>query len=156
MADGKTHDRIGLALLPVAALASGFAGQALHNPHSVWVGAIAYTIGITHLSPDLDLPSRPFYRWGALKCIWIPYQQMQPHRGFSHDVVVGTLSRVFYFSLPVLLLAVLHLFTTGKAFSIAINFQDITIALVALEFSAWVHLALDGILIERLFLGRKR
>lgn len=155
MSDGLTHDRVGFALIPAAVVAAGYAGQWLHNPHTIWIGAISYTIGISHLSPDLDTPSLPFYRWGFLKCIWIPYQQTQPHRGFSHDVVIGTLSRVFYFSIPVLMLVGLYIFTTGKSFSVATNWQDLATILIALEASAWVHLGLDGILVERLFFGRQ-
>lgn len=42
MSSGATHDRIGLALVPVATFASGLAAQSLNDSSLLWVGAIAY------------------------------------------------------------------------------------------------------------------
>jgi uncharacterized metal-binding protein len=156
MSSGKTHDRIGLALGPIAALGFGLVSQQLHNPSLLWVGAIAYTVGITHLSPDLDLKSNPYHRWSLLKFIWHPYQSVCPHRGFSHDILIGTLSRVLYLLLPLMAIAGLYLNATATPFDVTVSTQAIVVALIGLELSAWVHLALDGILIERLFFGAKR
>jgi uncharacterized metal-binding protein len=149
MADGKTHDRIGLALTPTAVLGAIAVAQRLHNPRLAWVGAIAYVIGITHLSPDIDLKSNPWRRWGILRWIWWGYQQMGHHRGFSHDIIVGTLSRVIYLGLPLLV----GLWLSGRQAVIVeiLRYrQEMVMALVALEISAWVHLMLDGIFLERI------
>jgi len=49
------------------------------------------------LSPDLDLNSRPFQRWGWLRWIWIPYQKSMRHRSvFSHGPIIGTTLRILY------------------------------------------------------------
>jgi uncharacterized metal-binding protein len=156
MSDGVTHDRVGLMLVPIATLGFGLVSQELHNPSLLWVGAIAYTVGITHLSPDLDLKSNPYRRWFLLGFIWHPYQSICPHRGFSHDILVGTLSRVLWLLLPLIAIAGFYLNATATPFSMTVDKQAIVIALIGLELSAWVHLALDGILLERLFFGAKR
>jgi uncharacterized metal-binding protein len=148
MADGKTHDRVGLALIPLAVVAAVAVADRLQNPRLIWVGAIAYTLGITHLSPDIDLKSNPWRRWWILRWIWWGYQEACPHRGFSHNIVIGTLSRVIYLGLPVLILV----WASGWREAIArtpLYWQEILVAFVALEVSAWVHLLLDGIFFER-------
>jgi uncharacterized metal-binding protein len=62
------------------------------------------------LSPDLDLPSRPFKRWGWLRWIWIPYQKVTRHRSiFSHGPIVGTTLRVIYLGSWIVLLGMLGL-----------------------------------------------
>ena len=50
------------------------------------------------LSPDLDLDSSIYRRWGPLRFLWWPYQKVMPHRSiFSHSFVVGPLIRLLYF-----------------------------------------------------------
>ena len=50
------------------------------------------------LSPDLDLDSSIYQRWGPLRFLWWPYQKILPHRSvFSHSFVVGPLLRLLYF-----------------------------------------------------------
>jgi uncharacterized metal-binding protein len=149
MADGKTHDRVGLAVTPLVVIAAITAADRFQNPRLVWVGAIAYVIGITHLSPDIDLKSNPWRRWWILRWIWWGYQQAGSHRGFSHNIGVGTLSRVVYLGVPVLV----GLWLAGQQNAIALiprYWQEIVMALAALEFSAWVHLILDGIFLQRI------
>jgi uncharacterized metal-binding protein len=68
-------------------------------------------------SPDLDLHSRPYRRWGLFRFIWIPYQKLVPHRSWlSHSFVLGPLIRVLYFATALTLLylavtALINLFT---------------------------------------------
>lgn len=50
------------------------------------------------LSPDLDLDSSIYRRWGPFRFLWWPYQKLLPHRSvFSHSFIVGPLIRLAYF-----------------------------------------------------------
>ncbi len=54
-------------------------------------------IGGFFLSPDLDIRSRPFYRWGFLRFIWWPYQWAIRHRSsLSHGIFWASWLRLLY------------------------------------------------------------
>jgi uncharacterized metal-binding protein len=54
------------------------------------------------ISPDLDLNSSVYKRWGLLRWLWWPYQKLVPHRSWiSHSFLLGPLLRVTYFLLTV-------------------------------------------------------
>jgi uncharacterized metal-binding protein len=94
MPSGRTHDRVTLWSLPWITLGT------------VWITrrgdlglivASGFLFSGLMLSPDLDLKSRPFQRWGWLRIIWIPYQKVLSHRStLSHGFVIGTTVRLLY------------------------------------------------------------
>ncbi len=89
MALGKTHDVINLIALPALFY---YLPKEFYLPFGV-----GYIVGTFLLSPDIDLPnSRPSRRWSLLKCLWLPYQNLSRHRGFSHIPIVGSLLRLIY------------------------------------------------------------
>lgn len=99
MPNGKTHDMLtvvtGVVGLPAVVL--------LLPDHNL---AAALTLTGAHLvsglafSPDLDLASEPYRRWGPLRYIWFPYREFVPHRAWvSHSLVFGPLMRLMYFGL---------------------------------------------------------
>lgn len=95
MATGKTHDKSTTASVIPLVLLIGFL------THLGWVSSLmvgfGFLFGGLFLSPDLDTPSRPYYRWGLLRFIWKPYQWMTPHRSFlSHSTVIAPLFRLVY------------------------------------------------------------
>jgi uncharacterized metal-binding protein len=99
MPSGKVHDQITLVgagiALPVFFLA---APPTWRDP---WV--CATLLGATlfsglMLSPDLDLDSSIYRRWGPLRVLWWPYQKLLPHRSFlSHSLVIAPALRIAYF-----------------------------------------------------------
>jgi uncharacterized metal-binding protein len=93
MASGKNHDRSILFASPVVAIVVGS-----HSLELGIVAASAHLLGGLYLSPDLDLLSKPYKRWGWLRWIWIPYQKLIPcHRHWlSHGVIVGSIVRLLY------------------------------------------------------------
>lgn len=94
MAAGVVHDRITIATAGIYLV--GLMGLTGDFGLSAW-NAIACFIGGYLLSPDLDIRSRPFQRWGPLRVIWIPYQKLVRHRSpWSHAPVLGTTTRVCY------------------------------------------------------------
>jgi uncharacterized metal-binding protein len=97
MPSGRTHDRITLWSAPVGAalvwLATWDSTKTL-----IFVGG--YLLGGLFLSPDLDIHSRPYLRWGPLRWIWLPYRRGMHHRSMlSHGPIVGTTVRLLYLSL---------------------------------------------------------
>lgn len=109
MPSGKTHLRIELLLLPVW-IAVGLVAERYKIIAFGWEGiaifAGAYLFSSLLLSPDLDLRhNRSRRRWGPLGFIWIPYTKIFKHRGVSHSVLLGTLTRLGYLGILGLLIA---------------------------------------------------
>jgi uncharacterized metal-binding protein len=93
MASGKVHDASTLMMAPVVYC---FWTTVLMLPVScgVW-SAVGVIFGGLYLSPDLDTPSRPYFRWGFLRWIWKPYQWAAKHRSIlSHSVFLGPMLRL--------------------------------------------------------------
>ena len=60
--------------------------------------------------PDLDLYSFHYKRWGKLRWLWRPYQQVIKHRSiWSHGPIIGTIGRILYLSLWVGLCGLFYL-----------------------------------------------
>jgi uncharacterized metal-binding protein len=104
MPSGKTHLRIELILLPLWAALFYFFVDTSWQAGALFAGA--YLFSSLLLSPDLDLRhNRSRRRWGLLGFIWIPYTKIFKHRGVSHSVLWGTLTRLGYLGLLALLIA---------------------------------------------------
>ena len=144
MASGKNHDRSILLTTPVilaAAIASGHAEVGL-------IATASYYLGGLYLSPDLDLVSRPFKRWGLLRWLWLPYQRLIPrHRHWlSHGPVIGSAVRLVY--LAAWLSPLLVLFPGLQRVQwVGVTLPNVVGFLVGVELSALNHLLLDGLLI---------
>jgi uncharacterized metal-binding protein len=94
MPSGRTHDRITLWALPaVGTLVYVGTKQALPT---LWICA-GYLFGGLMLSPDLDIHSVQYKRWGIFRWIWLPYRGSLRHRSpYSHGPLMGTTIRVIY------------------------------------------------------------
>ncbi len=142
MASGKNHDRSILFATPVVAIVVGS-----HSLELGIVAASAHILGGLYLSPDLDLKSIPFKRWGVLRVLWLPYQKLIPcHRHWlSHGVIVGSVVRLLYFAALVLPLWVI--FPGLQQVDWAITWQKAIAFFLGVELSALNHLLLDGLLL---------
>lgn len=94
MPSGARHLRLESFLLPVF-----LAGLYLYGLG--WLGLLsfagAYLFSSLLLSPDLDLRSNSARRrWGILGFIWVPYTKVFKHRGLSHNLLFGPLTRIGY------------------------------------------------------------
>jgi uncharacterized metal-binding protein len=142
MASGKNHDRSILFTSPIV----GIIGVS----HSLELGIIAtsaHLLGGFYLSPDLDLKSNPFKRWGVLRVLWLPYQKLIPcHRHWlSHGVIVGSVVRLLY--LAAWVLPLWFIFPGLQQVEWAMTWQKAIAFFVGVELSALNHLLLDGLLI---------
>jgi uncharacterized metal-binding protein len=107
MPSGQTHDRITLWSLPIV---TGLAGVITQSGNLTLMISGGFLFSGLMLSPDLDLQSRPYQRWGWLRWIWIPYQKVVRHRSIvSHGFVIGTTLRVLYLASWIVGLGVLSL-----------------------------------------------
>lgn len=97
MPGGRTHLRFELATLPLWTIG----GAVLGVP---WGELVVFTLSYVGasllLSPDVDLvDSVPARRWGALRVLWLPYARIFRHRGLSHSLLLGPVTRVLYLGL---------------------------------------------------------
>ena len=82
MASGRNHDRAIYFATPIVfGVGASYFGIEL----GLIAGAAHYVGGLM-LSPDLDLVSRPYKRWGFLRWIWLPYQKLIPRHRFDSSV----------------------------------------------------------------------
>jgi uncharacterized metal-binding protein len=97
---GKTHTQFELVVLPI------LAGACYYFLKPDWTElalfASAYLMTSLFLSPDLDLHKNSTRRrWGVLGFIWAPYSTFFKHRGLSHSLIIGPLTRLIYLSIVV-------------------------------------------------------
>lgn len=102
MPAGKTHDKItwfsSLPVLGLAWLCTQRLGVSL-------ILALSFLFSGLMFSGDLDVKSVQYKRWGWFRWIWVPYQKWVPHRSpLSHGPVLGTLTRLVYLTVWLLLL----------------------------------------------------
>jgi uncharacterized metal-binding protein len=142
MASGKNHDRAILFASPLVLVVGCY-------QFGIELGIIAgasHFLGGYWLSPDLDILSAPFQRWGILKTIWLPYQRLIPHRNWkSHAPVLGTLIRLTY--LTAWLSPIWLMFPDLQRVQWAIDWGKVAAFLAGVELSALNHLLLDGLVI---------
>lgn len=99
MPSGRVHDAITMV---TAAAAVPVIAQLHPSPDwvSVGIGIGSYVFSGIALSPDLDVHSRAYRRWGMFRFFWLPYQLLVPHRHWlSHSWLLGPLLRALYFFL---------------------------------------------------------
>lgn len=95
MPNGKTHTKINIMLLFGILLSLHTNYIKSHIPpeylefDAIAIFSFALIFGTYYLSPDLDIQSEPFKRWGILKYIWWPYQKIFRHRGKLHHPLSG-------------------------------------------------------------------
>jgi uncharacterized metal-binding protein len=152
MPNARTHDLI--TVVTAAAATPVVLTSALPEigPITTIVLVGSYLASGLVFSPDLDLHSRPYRRWGPLRFIWLPYQKIIPHRSWiSHSFVFGPLIRVFYFAFMAILLylagmALINLFTPVDATHTLLNMSRTITAWVQTH-PAIITYALTGLLL---------
>lgn len=97
MPSGRVHDAIVVLTAGAAVPTIALTWQ---NPDwtAVSIGIGSYLFSGIALSPDLDINSRAYRRWGIFRLFWIPYRIIVPHRHWlSHSWVLGPTLRALYF-----------------------------------------------------------
>ena len=98
MPSGKVHDQITVI---AAGLSVPVWWHFSPTPRQWSAGAVlilSMLFSGLAISPDLDLNSSVYRRWGVFRWLWWPYQKLVPHRSWiSHSFLIGPLLRVGYF-----------------------------------------------------------
>lgn len=106
MPSGKTHIRINWAVLLLAD--AGMITCPFNvNIYTFIVFNVCFILASYFISPDLDINSSVYKRWGLLKIIWWPYRELMKHRQLSHSIILGPVSILTYlgiFMIPIILL----------------------------------------------------
>ena len=106
--------------------------------YTILIFSLSYLFATFFLSPDLDIESKPYKRWGILRLILWPYKVILKHRGFSHNTIIGPFSIVLNLAIiviPFLLLAGVQLQ------KIPLNYVAVTI--LGMVMSMEVHIISD-------------
>lgn len=148
MPSGKTHLRIELVLLPLFLALLYYSFDVSWAEGALFTGA--YLFSSLLLSPDLDLRhNRSRRRWGILGFIWIPYTKAFKHRGLSHSLLFGTLTRLGYLGgLAVLVawgLSFLNIFTITAATPAQLDLHLVGILIAGFWLPNIVHTLTDHI-----------
>ena len=95
MPSNRTHDRITRALVVLSMGLIVLWWQL--GLDTAFITGMSVLFGGYYLSPDLDIYSVPYRRWGWIRWIWKPYQRFFGHRNFwTHAPVVGTVVRLLW------------------------------------------------------------
>ena len=138
--NGKQHDRAILITTPIIGAVSFYI-----QPDYFGFVMASHLFGGYMLSPDLDIVSKPYKRWQLWNLnYWWLYQKAIPHRSLlSHGLFIGTLLRLAYLLLPVLLIFRSDIPTM---YQWCLDNREFMIwILLGLEFSAMVHVGCDRI-----------
>ena len=107
MPTGRTHDRITLFSLPLVGGTTLFLSWSTRLTLVVCAG---FLFSGLMFGPDLDIHSCQYKRWGWLRWLWLPYQKLLRHRSLlSHGPLVGTLLRLVYLGMWMLLIGAIGL-----------------------------------------------
>ena len=63
---------------------------------------LGFYIGTEFVTPDLDINSAAYKRWGRLKFLMLPYKWLFKHRETSHNIFYGAIVRILYISVIIL------------------------------------------------------
>ncbi len=101
MPSGKTHIKINwIVLILINVLILAF-HQDISIKHCFLFNTI-YILTSYFISPDLDIDSSVYKRWGLLKLIWWPYRELMKHRQTSHSIIWGPVSMLLYLTMLII------------------------------------------------------
>lgn len=148
MSNYKTHVAFNLLVaLPIATTGCYY----IYSPHHLYLITFvsAFFYGTCFMNPDLDLihQIKLFSLRGALTLPFRFYSKIFKHRGLSHSVLFGTITRIGWLSGVGLLLfyMIYQTFPTEKKFFYYLNSYKLYLiyGLAGLVLADWCHLFLD-------------
>lgn len=141
MPDYKTHDRIGI--ITSIFLVSGMVYYKF-TYETIIVTTGIFLFSVFYLSPDLDTESRIYKRWKLARWIWYPYQKLMPHRGESHNIIIGPLCPVIYL---IILFGIVRLIIVSILYIIEHYHELLTFAIIIfiIAMAGELHIITDRI-----------
>lgn len=144
MPRGQTHDKIVLgSLIPTFVIGAGV----FNDIGLASTLTLATLFGAFLLSPDLDVKSSNYYRWGFLRFIWLPYIRLIRHRSWgSHSFVVGPAIKLIYLFVIIVMMAFLfNLFLVSSSPEFVFNGLKYKITLLLEKYYMYLIVVLLGI-----------
>lgn len=158
MPSGKTHTKINLVSLPIILFMLVFYG--LTNFDFLLTFAIGFLIGTYFLTPDLDIHSAAYRKWGLLRIFWYPYRIVMPHRSpFTHTIIIGDLIRLLYMLLVFspFLYVLNKTVLEGKLAEIAkVHEVEISTFVLGIIVASALHIVADGVNTRRKKMMRRK
>ena len=147
MPSGKTHIKINwLALLLIDLLLVIF-NQNINLKYLLLFN-IYFVLTSYYISPDLDIDSSVYKRWGILRWVWYPYKEIMKHGNSSHSFIWGPISLIsnlmIYAAMIVFIIASLDLLTGFEYTTFVLESGIIIVICVTL--TVWVHIIADNLL----------
>jgi uncharacterized metal-binding protein len=137
MPSGIRHLQVELFLLPPFTIGFYFLTTDLKDTA---LFGVFYLLSSIFLSPDLDMKkSIPKRRWGPLGFIWFPYSLVFKHRGISHSLLWGPLTRLLYIGF---LLALLSL-PLIKLDDFSVNVEALSAVILGIYIPNVLHVLYD-------------
>lgn len=110
MSDGRTHARVATTVLIIGSATAVYAAAKVPTMRPF---VVPFSLGLINgllVTPDIDMDQGITHeeaRWRRIPIIgflafmifatfWYPYSLAVPHRGISHVLIIGTLTRFFY------------------------------------------------------------
>ncbi len=146
MPSGKAHIRINWVALFLLNILILIFYSDICIKHYVFFN-ISFLLVSYYISPDLDIDSSVYRRWGIMRWIWYPYREVMKHQGASHSFIWGPISIILnlliFVSIIILIAASLDIITEIQLFDIVLEIGAILI--ICIVIITWTHILADKI-----------
>jgi len=147
MPSGKTHIKINWGVLVLLNILIWVFYSDVNIKYYVFFN-ISFLLVSYYISPDLDIDSSVYRRWGLMRWVWYPYREVMKHQGASHSFIWGPVSIILnlliFASIIILIAASLDILTKIPCFDLTMEVGAILIICIAIV--TWVHIIADKIL----------
>jgi len=92
----NTHRIFNYIIFISAVLSVYYSGILQLNPIQLLAIGLGFYVGTEFVTPDLDIDSSAYKRWGRLRFLMLPYKWLFKHRQSSHDIFYGSIVRILY------------------------------------------------------------
>jgi len=92
----NTHRIFNYIIFIAAVLSVYYSGILQLSPGQLLAIGLGFYIGTEFVTPDLDIDSSAYKRWGRLRFIMLPYKWLFKHRQSSHNIIYGAIIRILY------------------------------------------------------------
>ncbi|MCZ7400674.1 MAG: DUF2227 family putative metal-binding protein [Candidatus Methanoperedens sp.] len=139
----NTHRIFNYIIFIAAVLAVYYSGILHLSPVQLLVIGLGFYIGTEFVTPDLDIDSSAYKRWGRLRFLMLPYKWLFKHRQSSHNIFYGAIVRILY--ITAIIAALYYLIFKSLPLENILFPVHIIIFLVGIIAANALHVILDGI-----------
>ena len=140
----NTHRLFNYIIFIVAVLVVYYSGILHLSLVQLLVFGLGFYVGTEFVTPDLDIDSSAYKRWGRLRFLMLPYKWLFKHRQSSHNIFYGAIVRILYIG-AIIAVSYYLIFRSFPLENILYPIQ-IIIFLGGIIVANALHVILDGIL----------